>query len=208
MPNAGTVRTPAAKPAPKAPRRPQPGGERSRACRVREPRARWSPQRRRRRAATSTRAAGERRAPAPTVRRRQPTAASGERHERERRDSDGRADRAPAGAKTAGASAVRRPPTDRRSLRQRRDFLVPLRQQARALGRRSVLGEVVVDELDLGELRRLRRRARRSCSTAPGRTPSPARRCSALRDVSAQSYHFLAFSMFLAPLMMLMLPIS
>ena len=26
--------------------------------------------------------------------------------------------------------------------------------------------------------------------------------------VSAQSYHFLAFSMFLAPLMMLMLPIS
>src|SRR4029453_2730899 len=36
--------------------------------------------------------------------------------------------------------------------------------------------------------------------------PLPAIDCAS--EVSAQSYHFLAFSMFLAPLMMLMLPIS
>ena len=38
---------------------------------------------------------------------------------------------------------------------------VPLGEQAAALGRRAVLGEVVVDELDVGELGRLRRDRRR-----------------------------------------------
>ena len=114
------------------------------------------------------------------------------------------------------ATPARRPPARARPRAVRRSAyfgsvetsLSHFVEQARALGRRAVLREVVVDELDLGELRRLRRRAAHSCSTAPGRTPSPARRSLCASGVSAQSYHFLAFSMFFAPLMMLMLPIS
>src|SRR5215470_18376871 len=40
------------------------------------------------------------------------------------------------------------------------EFLVPFRQEARALGGGTVFGEIVVDELDLAEFLRLRRRAR------------------------------------------------
>src|ERR1700757_2542913 len=46
------------------------------------------------------------------------------------------------------------------SLGQSEDLLVPLGEQPRALRRRAVLREIVVDELDLGEFRRLRRGAR------------------------------------------------
>ena len=101
------------------------------------------------------------------------------------------------GTKTSAASAYARdihgsrdraPPVRRRRARARCistadlrylgsvEFLVPLRQQARALGRRAVLGEVVVDELDIGQLRRLPRASARSCSMAPGSSPWPARR--------------------------------
>src|SRR4030095_6173581 len=42
------------------------------------------------------------------------------------------------------------------SLGDAADFLVPALEQALAFGRRSVLREVVVDELDIGDLRRQR----------------------------------------------------
>src|SRR5262245_49507145 len=42
------------------------------------------------------------------------------------------------------------------SARQRVDFLLPTRDQASTLGRRAVLGIVVVDELDLLEVRHAR----------------------------------------------------
>ena len=71
-------------------------------------------------------------------------------------------------------------------LGQRADLLVPAREQALALGRLAVLREVVVDQLDVGELRRLAAAAVSPCSTAPG-TAWPRRRASARRAVSAQS---------------------
>src|SRR5690348_1619917 len=62
-----------------------------------------------------------------------------------------------------GARALREAPPREATwplLRQRRDLLVPAREEARTLGRRAVLGEVVIDELDVGKLRRERRHRR------------------------------------------------
>src|SRR4029079_10522963 len=61
------------------------------------------------------------------------------------------------GAKTAVATAA---VSATKLLRKRRHLFVPLGQEARTLGGSAVLREVVVDELDVAELRRLRRHER------------------------------------------------
>jgi hypothetical protein len=78
-----------------------------------------------------------------------------------------------------------------------------VRRRAR---RRAVLGEIVVDELDLENFGACGGAAH-SCSTAPGRTlrlRADALRLGAERPVVP----LLGVLMFFAPLMMLMLPIS